>query len=96
MKVTIEREIPESFATPEQLADMTDAEIVELLREDPFELLDGAKWTIEREEGERPDVAAKVPDTCPACAAKRLHLASEREQWHPAAGEGKSKEHGAA
>jgi ribosome-associated toxin RatA of RatAB toxin-antitoxin module len=53
MKVTIEREIPESFATPEQLADMTDAEIVELLREDPFELLDGAKWTIEREEREK-------------------------------------------
>jgi hypothetical protein len=53
MKVTIEREIPESFATPEQLADMTDAEIVKLLREDPLELLDGAKWMIEREEGEK-------------------------------------------
>jgi DNA-directed RNA polymerase subunit RPC12/RpoP len=37
-----------------------------------------------------------APTACPACAAKRLHLASEREQWHPAAGEGKSKEHGAA
>jgi hypothetical protein len=33
--------------------------------------------------------------TCLACAAKRLHLDSEREQWHPAAGEGRSKEHGA-
>jgi hypothetical protein len=28
---------------------MTDEQIVELLQEDPVELLDGAKWTVERD-----------------------------------------------
>jgi hypothetical protein len=84
MKAIIEYEIGDLWATPQQLAEMSDAEIVELLREDTSELMDGAQWRIER--GTDPNTAP-----CPACAGKRLHLASERERWHPASGQGESK-----
>lgn len=87
MKAIIEYEITDSWATPEQLAGMSDAEIVELLHEDYWELLEGAKWRIERSD------PATAP--CPGCVGKRQHSAEEWRVWHPEAGSGKSKEHGA-
>jgi hypothetical protein len=70
MKAIIEYEIGDLWATPQQLAEMSDAEIVELLREDTSELMDGAQWRIER--GTDPNTAP-----CPACVGKRLHSAEE-------------------
>lgn len=39
---------------------------------------------------------ARTPaDDCPACEAKRRHSAEEKAQYHPLAGTGGSREHGA-
>lgn len=48
MKVTITKEIGELWATPEEFAAMSDAEIVEMFQEDLSEILDGATWEITR------------------------------------------------
>lgn len=49
VKLILERELGDDFATDEQIASMTDEEIIELAMEDVVELVDGAKWTVVRE-----------------------------------------------
>lgn len=49
MKITATvSQIPDWFATKEQLAGMTDAEIMELINEDIGSFLEEAQWSIER------------------------------------------------
>ena len=48
--VTVTNEMEDFvWATEEQLAAMSDAQIVELIREDVTEFLEGASWTVTRE-----------------------------------------------
>ena len=53
MKIIIEKELDELWATPEQFAGMTDEEVIEFCQEDVCDLLDDALWTIIRNEDER-------------------------------------------
>lgn len=48
MKIIITKELDSDWATPEQFAEMTEEQIVELCMEDTLELLHGAQWTVER------------------------------------------------
>ena len=51
MTITITKTIDSDdfWATPEEFANMTDAEIVKLFQEDVFSLLEGACWSVERD-----------------------------------------------
>lgn len=46
--ITITKTLDDSWATPEQLKEMSDADIIELAKEDTFDFLDGACWSVER------------------------------------------------
>jgi len=48
MTVTITQKLGSLWATPEQLAEMSDEEIVEMIQEDLLEFVDGATWSVER------------------------------------------------
>ena len=48
LKIIYEKELDNELFPPEELADMTDAEIKELLNEDIGHFLEGGTWTIER------------------------------------------------
>ena len=47
--VTVSGELEDFWATEEQLASLSDAEIVELVQEDVTAFLDGASWAVTRE-----------------------------------------------
>ena len=48
--VTVTKELDNDFwATPEQFAEMTDQDVVDLVKEDVIAFLDGACWTVDRE-----------------------------------------------
>ena len=51
MKVflTITGEINDFWATPEQLQELSDAEIIELIKEDPSAFYEDAAWEVTRE-----------------------------------------------
>ena len=48
--VTVSNELGPLWATPEQFAELSDQEIVELIQEDVTLFLDGASWTVDRGE----------------------------------------------
>ena len=48
--VTITKKLDSFWATDEQFAEMSDSEIIDLLMEDLWEVVDKATWTIQREE----------------------------------------------
>ena len=48
LTVTVSNQLGEWWATDEQLAEMSDEEIVELIGEDTLAFLDGAVWAVER------------------------------------------------
>ena len=53
IRLIITGELQCIWATKEELAEMTDAEIIELVKEDVTAFLDDAKWTVERSETKR-------------------------------------------
>jgi len=48
MRVTVSKELGDTWATPEEFSEMSNEGIVELIMEDVTEFLDGATWTVER------------------------------------------------
>jgi hypothetical protein len=50
MRITITNILSDLWGSPEDLASMSDEEIVDLIQEDVPEFLEGATWTITREE----------------------------------------------
>jgi hypothetical protein len=48
MKVIIEQELGDDWASSEEFAEMTDTQVVELCWEDIGKLLEGATWTVIR------------------------------------------------
>ena len=50
MRITITNILSDLWGSPEDLASMSDEEIVDLVREDVPEFLEGATWTVTREE----------------------------------------------
>lgn len=49
MKIILEYEIEDFWATPEDLNKMSNDEIKELMQEDILSMLDGSKWHIKRD-----------------------------------------------
>jgi hypothetical protein len=48
--VTISKTLDDIYATEEQLQEMSDSEIIELVKEDLTYFVDGASWTVDRTE----------------------------------------------
>jgi hypothetical protein len=48
MTITITKELDEMWATPEEFAQMSDQEIVDLCLEDQIAILDNATWSVDR------------------------------------------------
>ena len=61
MKVIITAELGDLWATEEDFATLNETEIVELAREDLYQLVDGATWEVQRtpDEMERHERARK-------------------------------------
>jgi hypothetical protein len=49
VSVTVTKELEDFWATEEQFASMSDAQVIELIQEDVTALLEGASWTVTRE-----------------------------------------------
>jgi len=54
MRITIQKQLEDFWATPEEFAAMSDEDIIELCREDLLELIDGATWLVTRKPEEMP------------------------------------------
>jgi hypothetical protein len=49
VKIILTYEVDEMWATFQELSDMTDEQVIELVKEDSIELLDGATWIVQRQ-----------------------------------------------
>ena len=47
--VTVTNELDELWADADQFEDMSDAQVVELIKEDVTSFMEGASWTVTRE-----------------------------------------------
>jgi hypothetical protein len=47
--ITITKTLDDTWAEPGQLDTLTDAEIIALVKEDVTEFVNGAKWTVDRD-----------------------------------------------
>lgn len=52
MKIRIEKQLEAWWAGPDEFAQMSDAELMELMEEDIGSAIEGAQWTFIREQGE--------------------------------------------
>ena len=48
MKIILEYEVEDFWATEEELASMNDDDVIELMKEDVLSVVDGAKWIVHR------------------------------------------------
>lgn len=49
MVVTIQKELDDFWATSEEFKKMSDGEIIELVKEDIWDFLNGATWVVSRD-----------------------------------------------